>query len=167
MAESYIVHYLSISRPAALLIVFIGMMIEGDILLFTAAFMSAQGLFNPIELFAVVLAGVMAGDYTWYLAGVKFLPKFPRIRRWVERITSPVDEHLRHRQFHTFAVSKFAYNMHHPILMRAGMLGLNRKKFIIARELHRCFFNCGAVNRNGLQIDIRNPQVFRINIKQL
>ena len=130
MAESYIVHYLSISKPLALLIVFIGMIIEGDILLFTSAFLSAQGLFHPVELFATALVGVMTGDYLWYWAGARLLPKFPWLERWVERITHPVDEHLRHRQLHTFAVSKFAYNMHHPILMRAGMLGLDKQKFI-------------------------------------
>ena len=130
MAESYIVHYLSISRPSALLIVFIGMIIEGDILLFTAAFLSAQGLFNPFELFGAVFAGVLTGDYLWYWAGMNLLPKFPMLAQWAEHLGKPLDHHLENRPFHTILISKFAYGIHHAVLMRAGVVGLNAKKLM-------------------------------------
>lgn len=130
MAESFFLHFLSSSLPLAYIVIFLGMVFEGDILLFTVAFLAQQGVFNPFQLVIVVLAGVLAGDYGWYLVGVRIVPKFSRLARWVEHIAQPIDQHLTNRQLRTITISKFAYSIHHPILMRAGILRLDAKKLM-------------------------------------
>jgi membrane protein DedA with SNARE-associated domain len=73
--------------------------------------------------------GVFFGDLLWYELG-------SRIRhhgwfiRWVEKIARPFDDHLRTRTFRTIFFSKFAYGVHHAILVRAGSLKLKLTKFI-------------------------------------
>lgn len=119
-------------RPLGYAIIFLGMMIEGDGLLFTAAFLTHQGVFDPGDMAVVVLSGVLIGDVLWcwlgaWLAGS---PSFASVSRWLERVTARFDTHLRGRMLRTIFVSKFAYGLHHPLLMRAGAIGIPTRRFL-------------------------------------
>lgn len=123
---------LAAHRPLAYLAVFAGMIFEGDAVLFTAAFLTHQRLFDFGDMALVVLVGVFVGDLLWYQGGILLsrTPALAFIQRWLERLTTRFDTHLSKRPWHTLFVSKFAYGLHHPILMRAGAVGMPPRRFL-------------------------------------
>lgn len=131
-APAVILPYLISWRPLGYAIIFFGMMIEGDGLLFTAAFLTHQGIFDVGDMAVVVLGGVLIGDSLWYWLGARFAgsPSFAFVSRWLERATARFDTHLSSRMFRTIFISKFAYGLHHPILMRAGAIGIPPRRFL-------------------------------------
>ncbi len=106
------------------LIAFFGMIIEGDASIFLFGFLTQLRFFNPFLIYFALVAGAVLGDAVWYWLGSHFhrLPSF--VNRWVERVAPPFDTHLKNRTFHTLAISKFTYGLHHVFLVRAGMLKL-------------------------------------------
>ena len=122
--------YLSSWEHFAYAIGFLGMIVEGEAILFTAAFLANQGAFNPIFIFGVLFAGVITGDLFWYWLGLRLQTSNSFVKRWAERIGKPFDRHLVHRQFRTIFISKFTYGFHHPILMRAGALKVNVRNYL-------------------------------------
>lgn len=130
----YLAPYLGIGYP----LIFIATMFEGDIILFTTGFLTQQGLFSIIYTPIVVFFGALAGDLLWYWFGYelnKLHISISLVRRWMERLSGPIDEHLINRTTHTVFISKFAYGFNHLTLMRAGMLGIKLKAFIKANML--------------------------------
>ncbi len=122
-------HYLTEYQTLGYIIIFLGMMIEGDIFLFTAGFLVNRGYFAiDIALLAVFL-GTLIGDNLWYVLG-EMINEDSLFGRFITRITKSFDKHLRERTFRTMLITKFAYGVHRPILFRAGMLRLPFKKFI-------------------------------------
>ncbi len=116
----YLFHYLVDWRPLGYLIIFLGMVFEGDGFLFATAFLTAQGFFDLGDSLAVVLFGVAAGDVLWYWFGVWLQDSW--IGRWAARVAKPFDRHLIERTKRTLFISKFTYGFHHAMLLRAGTL---------------------------------------------
>ncbi|MDP3661289.1 MAG: VTT domain-containing protein [bacterium] len=118
--------------PLGYILIFLGMMLEGDLTLFTAAFLTAMGLFNPVMAIAVAVVGFLLGDWLWYEAGkhIHRLPAFIATR--VEKFARPFDERLSSRPFHTILFAKFAYGIHHLILLRSGATKLSLSRFLIS-----------------------------------
>lgn len=99
---------------------FFGMFVEGDLVLFSAAFLAHLGVFDVVWLAAVSFFGMLAGDALWYGAG-RFHQKLPRfLARLFERVASPFDRALNAHPFRTLLVGKFAYGIHRLILARGG-----------------------------------------------
>lgn len=111
--------------------IFLLMTIEGDLFLFTAAFLTHLGFFEPLTMFLTVLSGVTVGDLAWYWLGLRLQSHGGvRIGRWAQKLAAPFDDHLRSRTFHTIFLSKFIYGLHHAILVRAGMLGMKLDRYV-------------------------------------
>jgi len=130
VAESILIHYLITWRSLAYVIIFLGMIVEGDAFVFATAFLAHQGAFEPIAAFFVLFAGVLVGDVLWYKLGKRAKNSSFFFVRWANHITAPFDAHLKERTFRTLFVSKFLYGFHHPTLMRAGNLGLPLKNLM-------------------------------------
>lgn len=129
--HSLFLQYLIVTRPIGYALIFLGMVFEGDVMLFTAFFLTHQGFFDFGDMAFTVLAGVFLGDMTWYwLGNIQIIGKFPNIYSWVERLTKPFDQHTRERPFYTIFISKFTYGIHHLILMRFAMLNIPFKEFL-------------------------------------
>lgn len=128
--DSIILDYLSWTRPLGYLLIFLGMTFEGDVLLFSAAFLTHQGFFDLGDMIVVVLGGVFIGDLCWYWVGFRFGKSSSFLHRWIEHITFHFQNHLMKRPFHTLLFSKFLYGIHHAILLYAGEAGFNLKKFM-------------------------------------
>lgn len=124
-----LIHYLALWAPVGYLTIFLGMIFEGDLVLFTAAFLTRTGAFNPILMIVTVFSGVIIGDLLWYKLGAR-LNEGSFLQRAASRLGKPFDRHLLARPLHTIFISKFVYGIHHAVLMRAGALGLDKKKFI-------------------------------------
>ncbi|MBI2628012.1 MAG: VTT domain-containing protein [Candidatus Niyogibacteria bacterium] len=134
--NSIIFSYLTHWRSLGYALVFIGMIIEGDIILFTSSFLAHQGFFNIGDLMFFALAGVLIGDLLWYLLGclmdnhINNNSNLSFVARWIARIAKPLDAHLLNRSYRTIFISKFAFGFHHALLTRLGMLRFSWKKFI-------------------------------------
>lgn len=126
------IHYLTISKPLGYLLVFLGMTVEGDAVLFTAAFLTHQKIFDLGDMLLVVLSGTLIGDILWYYLGLKLNNslRFAFLRAWMDKISKPFDFQLHKRPFKTIFASKFLYGLHHAILMRTGNLKLPINKFL-------------------------------------
>lgn len=123
--------YLTFWRPLGYGIVFLGMIFEGDGILFAAAFLARERFFNLQTVIVVVLSGVLAGDLFWYHLGMAANRLFPFVKRWATRLAAPLDNHLTDRPFHSFLVSKFIF-IGHAVIARAGMMKMNMRTFIRA-----------------------------------
>lgn len=127
-----LLHFLELWRPLGYSILFFGMMIEGDVFWFTAAFLTQEGFFDIGDAVTIALCGALFGDVLWYYFGLRFHLSSLWIARFVERITKPFDAHLKKRLFHSIFISKFTYGIHHLILFRAGMMKLPFRDYVFA-----------------------------------
>lgn len=131
MEDGLVLHYLSLWRPLGYALVFLGMMVEGDIILFTAAFLTHQGFFVLGDMLIAALGGAFLGDWLWYMLGLR-LSRFTLIKKLSDRIASPFDAHLKEWPFRTLFISKFTYGIGHLLLTRAGLLKFSRAEFFKA-----------------------------------
>lgn len=102
----------------------IGIFLEGDAVLFTAGFLSHQGLFDPVFMFLWLLLGSTIGDVAWYQLGAWLEPKNNWLVRWLKTVTNPLGPHLLERPKRSLFISKFLYGVNHAILAKAGALGM-------------------------------------------
>ena len=122
-------HYLTEYQTWSYIIIFLGMMVEGDILLFTVGFLANRGYFAIDMALLTVFLGTLIGDNLWYVLG-EIINENSVFGRFVIRLTKPFDEHLRARTFRTIFITKFAYGLHRATLLKLGMLRVSFKKFI-------------------------------------
>ena len=128
--QSLILPYLTAWTPFGYLIIFIGMMLEGDVTLFSAAFLTQQGFFRLGTMVLVVWAALLAGDIVWFFAGRLFQRRWPRIGSLIGKVTGRFDQNILEQTGRTIFLSKFVYGYHHILLSRAGAIGLDFNKFI-------------------------------------
>lgn len=129
-SQTLILHFFLAAKPLAYPVIFVGMMIEGDIFLFTTAFLTSAGFFELWKVALVAVAGALIGDLIWFWLGQRFMNSSELIQRWADRVASPFDAHLRDRPFHTIFLSKFVYGLHRLLLARAGNSGMKFDLFV-------------------------------------
>lgn len=127
--DSYLVAFLTAWQPLGYLLAFLGMIVEGDIFLFTAAFLTSRGLFNPLFMFAALFSGVIFGDVLWYGLG-HLACRAPRLGRCINALSCRFDSQIACRPWRAIFVSKFVYGIHHMLLMRLGMASMDFRRFL-------------------------------------
>ena len=128
--HSFFLYYLVASRPLGYTLAFLGLMIEGDVTLFSIAFLTREGFFDVGDMLIIILLAVFIGDLLWYQAGKHLLTKFPKLSKLTERFSQPFEKQLTNNPARTLLVTKFTYGVHHAVLMRMGMLNVNFRQFI-------------------------------------
>lgn len=129
--NSFIFHYLVFWRPLGYLIIFLGMILEGETLLFITGFLTHGKLFDIGDVLLIAMSGVLIGDLFWYWLG-KILDPASFLARRLEKIAVHFDRHLMARPFRTIFISKFAYGLNHALLLRAGALRIRTGDFIVS-----------------------------------
>jgi membrane-associated protein len=128
--QSIILPFLALWKPLGYVLVFLGMIFEGDFILFTTGFLTNQGFFDFYDIILIVVGGTLLGDFLWYELGRRLNNHTPGlIKHWLNKITGPIDDHVVKRPFHSILISKFTYGLHHILLARAGMHGVSFKEF--------------------------------------
>lgn len=116
-------------------VLFLGMFFEGDLFLLTTGFLLHRGVVHFLDSFALLYLGMLLGDSLWHSAGTHLnrinSPYFKRVVALAERF----DGIVRTRIFHTMLVTKFMYGFHHPVLLRAGMIGIPKRVILRADAL--------------------------------
>lgn len=138
--ETIFLHYLESWSLLVYILIFLGMFIEGDIILFLCFYLAHQGELNIFVLIAVTLVGVFLGDMCWYKFGIYPERWFPFLKKKIEKISAILDEQLQKNLFRTVLISKFTYNFHHITLMRAGAIRIPFKKYLRADVLSSFFW---------------------------
>ena len=106
----------------AYLAAFIGMIVEGEVVLFTSLYLGTIGYFNFSYLGFVLVLGIFTGDFLWYRLGI-FVANHPSLEwvdRRIEKLARVIDEQLDARPIHTLFISKFTYGLNRIALLRAG-----------------------------------------------
>lgn len=110
---------------------FIGMIVEGEFILFAAAFLTHLGLFNFGGMLAVIYSGVILGDALWYIAGANWNRLPERFQKIAERLAIPFDYYIKNQPFLVIFATKFVMGVHHFFLLRAGTLRVPFARFIM------------------------------------
>ena len=139
MRRSLILYYLLLYKPLGYILAFFGMIIGGDETVFITAFLARERFLELNLVLLVILVGVFWGDLFWYVLGTR-LKEESFLGRWVIKLTQPFDEHLTNNSFRTIFISKFTYGFNHAVLIRAGMLKVNFRKFLFSNTLSILFW---------------------------
>ena len=115
-------------------IVFLLMIVEGDVTLFTVAFLTSLGFFSPGLSIAAIYGGTIFGDVCWYLGGRWFASRDWWTVAFVNKLAAPFDGHITKRPLHVLFISKFTYTIHHALIFRAGAL-MNNKERLLKSDL--------------------------------
>ena len=66
MHSLFLSSLLALPSSVAYLLFLIGIILEGDVVLFTASFLATRGFFSPLPIFFLTLLGVCARDLLLY-----------------------------------------------------------------------------------------------------
>lgn len=116
--------------PILYVAIFLGMILEGEAVVFAAMLLMHQRVLSWTGGSIVVVTGLLSGDMLWYIAGRSYLHKLPFLARIAHRVTRAFDRQLLRKPFRIIALSKFTYGIHHAILLRAGTLKIDKKRFV-------------------------------------
>ncbi len=112
-------HFLDNYRALVYFVIFLAMIIEGDIILFAAFFLAHYGRLDLATVVVVSVLGVTIGNVLWYRFG-RYLEKIDFIERRAQKFTFLIDRQLERNPFRMIFLSKFTYGLHHLTIMRAG-----------------------------------------------
>ncbi len=120
------------------ILIFAGMIIEGEAVLFLAFYFATRGYFDFIFIIPIVVLGVLIGDALWYRFGISIGSTF--FGRLVCSISKPFDNYLIARPKSAIFISKFTYGLGHAAIMRAGILKTPFKEFFKADAVASFFW---------------------------
>jgi membrane protein DedA with SNARE-associated domain len=111
-------------------LIFVLVVFDAAIVVFAAMFLLVEGIISPLPTLAVLMLGVLAEQLFWYWIGRKLGEK-EKLMAWLDKPARAFDKHLLSRPFHTLVLSKFIYGIHRAMLVRAGMLKINFKIYLV------------------------------------
>lgn len=122
-----------VAKPVlAYLIIFFGVMIEGEGIILISSVFAAQGHLSWFWLAIAAIGGTIIGDLFWFEMG-KHL-KGTRLGCWLDRRYERTGEWINDwivSRYHWYAiVSKFMYFTNRPTIFLAGWHGFDGKKFL-------------------------------------
>lgn len=110
----------------------VGTAFEGDITLFTVAFLTHSGFFKLPIIAPLVVGSAIGGDCFWFAVG-------RRLSRWhnglatkIEQKIRPLEKHFLGRTFPVMVLTKFTYGFHRPAVVALGNIKTSWKKFLLA-----------------------------------
>jgi len=127
-----ITNFVEIHHFFGYVLLFIGVMIEGEAILLIFSFLASQGFFRIEEVALISFFGVIMGNNIWYKIGKQYgqriIDKFgkyiPRIR--LNKIQASLKEH----NWKYIFFSKFIYGLNHLVIMAAGHAKEDAKKIM-------------------------------------
>lgn len=129
--DSFILNNLHLCRPEIYLLLFIGLLLEGEAILFAAFYLVYQGKLGLGDTISVAIFGVLIGDTLWYFWGT-LISKLPIIKKIVEKLPKDFDAFIRKRPNASIIASKFIYGFHRPTLIRLRELEITYRNFLKA-----------------------------------
>jgi len=129
MIEAFLLSQAETWRLMAYLVIFAGVLMEGEIIIFLAIYLAHQGVLSLPITVAIVVAGVLSGDVLWFHVGPRianawFVPKA------LESTSEMIETRIRERPFGVLVLSKFTYGLHRVVLLHMKEAGVTLKHFV-------------------------------------
>ncbi|HEY4498938.1 MAG TPA: VTT domain-containing protein [Candidatus Paceibacterota bacterium] len=131
MWESLILERMQDWQYLGYVVLFIGMVVEGEIVLLAAIFLTQTGHMQLSSVLLVAFVGMLIGDILWYWFG-HFLDRFLLTRRIARGLMPAIDRQLRERPTLSIFIAKFVYLLHRIVLIRVRPAGVTFDRFIKA-----------------------------------
>ena len=132
MDISSIEYFIQANFILIFLIIFVGMLIEGEGIILFASIFAWQGLLSWPLLALVAIAGTICGDVLWYWGGVRL--QNTRFGNWLDRRYEKTGAWIYENivgRYATYAIiSKFMYFTTRPTIFLAGWHKFEFKKFL-------------------------------------
>lgn len=128
--ESLILSHSESWRLMAYALIFLGLFIEGEMIIFVSFYLVHQGYLDFFDTSFFILSGVFLNDLFWYYTGTFVNGDRLPFLRHVSRFISVIDSNIAKNRILTLAVSKFTYGFYRLTLMRARHAGISAKEFI-------------------------------------
>lgn len=134
-ALSAFVSLMSEHRHWGYVVLFLGMILEGELFLMAAGVLAHIGALNIGTTFLVAYIGVLANDVIWYNIGAYLKEKHNHRRsiQWMENKTARLLVNTKEKPFKAMFISKFIAGLNHPTLVLLGFLKVDFKYFIKAQ----------------------------------
>ncbi len=129
MNEIYSFIQLHHSSVIVYLLIFFAMVFDAALTVFAAIFLAVSGTLLVIPTILVLILGTFGEQLLWYWVG-GHLGKWTKLMNFLDGPAKPFDKHLVTRPGRTLTLSKFIYGIHRAMLVRAGMLKINFKKYV-------------------------------------
>jgi membrane protein DedA with SNARE-associated domain len=131
MIESLLINFSEIHRAFAYLAMFLGMFIEGELILILAGILIRGGHLDFFDTLFIAFVAVVLHDIVYWLIGKKLAERGKQKFLFfnLERI-SPILEKIKNNNELYIFVSKFAWNLNRFVLIASGYIGTPFKKFI-------------------------------------
>lgn len=128
-------------RAWGYVILFLGMVLEGEVFLVVSAMLARLNAFDFGEVVLVSFAGVMLGDMLWYWIGI-ILSRYNgrySLAKTAERTVLRIFPQFQKKPFISIFFAKFIYGINHASLVFSGIVRLDFSLFMKA-ELVASFF---------------------------
>jgi membrane protein DedA with SNARE-associated domain len=114
-------------RYLGYLILFLGMIAEGEVILMAAGILVNVGALALTETFFVAFFGVLANDIIWYGLGAHLKNKYceKKMIRRAEAKVRAILPHLEKNPIKAIFISKFIAGINHPTLLLLGFLKID------------------------------------------
>lgn len=131
-ALSVALSFIEEHRYLGYFVLFLGMIVEGEVVLMTGGILANLNAFSLEEVFVVSFIGVLANDIIWYHIGAYLKNNHGhrslllRAERKVKKLLPGVEKNPAYAIF----ISKFIAGLNHPTLIVLGFLKTNFKYFM-------------------------------------
>jgi membrane protein DedA with SNARE-associated domain len=123
----FFVSFVEVHRFAGYLLLFIGMLFEGETLLLGSGILIHLGAFDPLDTYFIAFAGALIGDFLWYYLGSFLRDRYPENRfiNYVKRTILRFIPHFERKPFWSIVASKFIYGTNRSAIVFSGFLRIN------------------------------------------
>jgi membrane protein DedA with SNARE-associated domain len=122
--ETLFFHYIVQWHPLGYVLIFIGVMLEGDLVLLTSAFFTRLHYFGLFNMFLAVLAGTYTGDLFYFWLGRMVKRSNNPAAVYFDRLTGKVHLDLEENLFRTLFIARFAYGTYRLTLIKSAIEGV-------------------------------------------
>lgn len=118
-------------------VLFLAMIIEGEILLIVAGMLARLKAFDLGDVLWISFVGVMIGDALWYGLGALAArsSKLSPLARYAEKSVHTFLPDFRTKPFRSIMLSKFIYGANHATLILSGVMKVKFRIFIRAEAI--------------------------------
>ncbi|MCK9345010.1 MAG: VTT domain-containing protein [Candidatus Pacebacteria bacterium] len=136
------VHLVQGHRVWGYVVLFIAMMLEGEVLLIVAGMLASLEAFDVGDVFWIALVGVVLGNTMYYQAGVmlKNGKVATRVIHWAEKAITFFLPEFRQKPFKSIFISKFIYGANRATVIMSGVFRIPFKLFFKAEFLASIFW---------------------------
>lgn len=128
--DSFIANYINSWGQWLYAGVAVAMVLDGNITLLVAGFLSSGGVLNPFYAILACTVGGFGEQLILFWAGLKLRNNNSLVWSWLTKAGSQFDRHFEKRPKLALFVTKFIYGIHRSSLVRVAAMGVPLKRFL-------------------------------------